>query len=488
MENKPTSLKENFIYQMMYEIIVLILPLITSPYIARVIGADGLGIYSYSYSVAYYFVLFSALGIKNYGNRSIARVRDDQESLNYVFSNLAALHIIISLLVCSIYFAYVLLLRSEKIYATIQILYVLSGLFDISWFYFGIEKFKLTVLRNTLVKIFNVVCVFAFVKNASDLWKYCLIMALGAFFSQIVLWFTLKKYVKFIKPSINGMKVHMKPLLVLFIPAVAISLYKYMDKIMLGSISSKTELGWYENAEKIISIPLTVISSFGTVMLPKMSSLAVQSNKNVSNKYIAMSMKYVMCIAFAMTFGIMSVGKIFAPLFWGEEFVNSGPLIMGLAVTMPFIAYANVLRTQFLIPHERDKEYLISIICGAVFNLVVNAILIPRMGAKGATMATIGAEASVCLIQAYEVRKELPLYDFSKSFYPFLIMGVVMFGIIYPIGNYMGVSIVTLFVQIVLGGILYVAACAVYFFKTRDAMVRVLGKRGFGRARNKSNF
>ena len=153
---------------------------------------------------------------------------------------------------------------------------VLSGLFDISWFYFGIEHFKLTVLRSTVIKILNVICVFTLVRSKSDLWIYCLIMALGMLLSQLTLWVPLKKYVKFVKPSWSKMTIHIKPMLVLFVPTIAVSLYKYMDKIMIGSISSKTQLGFYENAEKVINIPTTVITSFGTVMLPKMSNTSVK--------------------------------------------------------------------------------------------------------------------------------------------------------------------------------------------------------------------
>ena len=153
MIEKKSSIKKNFAYQLIYEILVLILPFITSPYIARVIGAEGLGIYSYTYSVAYYFVLFSLLGIKNYGNRSIAKIRDNRNLLNETFTNILSVHILISIICCIAYGIYVFELKEDRVLATIQGFYVLSGLFDISWFYFGIERFKMTVSRNIIIKI-----------------------------------------------------------------------------------------------------------------------------------------------------------------------------------------------------------------------------------------------------------------------------------------------------------------------------------------------
>lgn len=465
------SAKKNFAYQMVYELLILILPFITSPYIARVIGAEGLGIYSYTYTVANYFVLFAMLGIKNYGNRAIAQARDDQEKLNATFSNILLLHLLVSVLCCIIYVFYSLFLSSEKIYALTQFAVVLGALFDISWFYFGIEKFKLTVIRNTIIKIFNVICIFVFVKNADDLWVYCLIMSIGGLLSQISLWIPLHNYVRFVKPDNSCMTVHLKPMLILFLPVIAISLYKYMDKIMIGLLSNKVQLGLYENAEKVINMPVSIIGSFGTVMLPKMSNLVTKSAEHAAFRYISQSMQYVMCLAFALTFGVGGIGQIFAPVFWGEEFTASGIVIMGLAVTIPFIAFANIIRTQYLIPHSRDKEYLSSVIVGAVCNILLNTLLIPSYGAMGATVGTIFAEASVCFVQAFVVRKELPVITYFKNSLLFFVTGIVMFVIVWCTGYLLGAAIGVLLLQVVIGAVFYSSIMLVFFIRKNDPIM-----------------
>lgn len=471
-----SSIKKNFAYQMAYEILVIILPFVTSPYVARVIGAEGLGVYSYSYSVAYYFVLFSALGIKNYGNRTIAQAKEDQESLNTTFSNILMLHIIISLICCIAYVGYIIQLHEGRLYALIMGLYVLSGLIDISWFYFGIEQFRLTVTRNIIIKIVNVSCVFIFVKDSEDVWKYCLIMSVGMLISELTLWIPLRNYVRLIRPTWMQMRQHIKPLIVLFIPAVAVSLYKYMDKIMIGAMSSKEQLGFYENAEKVIIIPTTIIMSFGTVMLPKMSNLALSRDQNESRRYIALSMEFVMCIAMSLSCGLAAVGTVFAPVFWGEPFTPAGVLIMGLAITIPFIAFANVIRTQYLIPRKKDREYLTSVIAGAIVNLFINTLLIPKYGAMGATVGTIAAEMTVCLIQAFVVRNELPLISYVKSFVFFVALGIVMFGIVYATGVIMKGGLVTLIIQIAIGAVLYGGMSLIYFVHEKnEVVIRVLG-------------
>lgn len=462
------GIKKNFAYQMCYEVLALILPLITSPYIARVVGAEGLGRYSYSYSVAFYFVLFSMLGLQNYGNRAIAQSREDQAELNETFSSILAVHVLISMLCTGVYVQYVLTLETDQIYAAIQTAYVLSGLFDISWFYFGMEKFKLTVAQSSTVKLVTAICIFVFVKTADDLWKYCAIMAVGTLLGQMVLWLPLRRYVRIVRPSVQQMRLHVKPLLVLFIPAIAISLYKYMDKIMIGLLSSKTQLGLYESAEKTVNIPLSVIGAFGTVMLPKMSYLASKQDGRGTQRYILLSMRYVMCMAFALAFGIAGVGGVFAPVFWGQVFSPAGPLIMGLAVTIPFISFANIIRTQYLIPQARDLEYTVSVIAGAVVNLIINWLLIPRQGAMGATVGTIAAEMLVCVIQTVAVKNQLPIKAYLKNAAPFALFGLCMFVLVYVMGQKLSASVITLFVQIATGALSYVVASAVYLWVIKD--------------------
>jgi len=471
MQNGKTSIIVNLLYQLIYQLVIMILPLVLSPYLARVIGAEGMGYYSYSFSVAYYFVIFSNLGILNFGNREIAKVKDDSERLNQVFSNLISVHIIISSISFALYIGYVVFLAESQLYAMIQSLYVLSGLFDISWFYFGIEKFKLTAIVNSAMKIIVAILTFAFVNTPDDIWVYCLIMAGGFLVCQMSLWFPLHRYVQFEKPQKDIMWSFIKPLAILFIPVVAVSLYRYMDKIMVGMISGKRELGWYENAEKIIDVPMGIIAAFGTVMMPRMSNLCVCGNMKDAYEYIEKSMKYIMLIGFALAFGLSSVGRVFAPVFWGEDFMNSGNLIICLAVTIPFLSFAGILRTQYLIPNNYDREYVVSIISGALVNVVVNCILIPKYGALGAAIATIGAEVTVCLLQTYAVRQKLPIKKYVKNFLPFFIIGFGMFGVVFIFGERRDASILTLLLQILIGGLFYLIISGSCLFLTKDVLL-----------------
>lgn len=471
MAIKETSIKKNFSYQMIYEVVAISLPLLTSPYTSRVLGAENLGIYSYTYSIAFYFQLFAMLGIKNYGNRAIAQVRDDSVKLCETFSSIVTLHVLNSLIMAGLYAVFIAMTAKNKIYFIIQGLVVLSALLDISWFYFGIEQFKMIVTRSTVFKILNTILIFVFVKERGDLWKYCLILALGTMISQVILWIPLRKYVTYQKTSVRQMVPHIKPMLILFVPSIAVSLYKYMDKIMLGSFCNTEQLGFYDGAEKVINIPMTIITAFGTVMLPKMSNLVARGNASAAYKYIGKSIRYVMCLSFAMTAGLAGVGMTFAPFFFGVEFIPTGRIIMGLALTIPFISFANIIRTQYLIPNEKDKEYVSSIVAGAVINFIINFILISKLAAIGVMIGTIVAEVAVCLIQVWFVRKELPILQYMKNVAPFALYSTLMFVIVYKLKDLSGNYFVTLVIQVLIGTIIYGISCLIHFIITKDEMI-----------------
>lgn len=465
-----SNIRKNLFYQSAYQILNIILPLVTAPYVSRVLGAENIGIYSYTYNIANYFVLFATLGIANYGNREIAKVRDDQEKLNKTFSNITSLHIVLAIIMLLFYTIYIIL-EKGNVYAVICSIYIIGALFDINWFFFGLEKFKITVTRNTIVRILTVVCIFIFVRTRDDLWIYITIMAVGNTLGQSMVWVMVRKYVQFIRPEWKEMKKHFKPMLILFVPVIAISLYKNMDKIMLGILSTKKQVGYYENAGKIINIPLGLITAVGTVMLPKMSNIIAHGKNDMAENYIRLSMKYVMMAAFAVGFGVAAVSPVFTPVFFGNEFIQSDILIQGLSITIPFIAFANVLRTQFLIPHSYDNSYIISILIGAGLNVIANLLLIPKFEAKGAVIGTIIAEVSVCIFQTMAVRKELPIKIYIKQSLFYFLLGIGMNFVVRYIGKLGDVSIYTLFIQIVSGIVIYFLGTIIELFISKDKII-----------------
>ena len=450
------SIKKNFLYNIFYQILTMVLPLLTAPYIARVIGAEGVGVYSYSSSIANYFVLFAMLGLVNYGSRTIAQVRDNKELLSQTFFNIYGLQLVTSFIMVIGYIVYINTFVTEnRIIFYIQLLLLLATVIDINWFFFGLEQFKLTITRNTIIKLLTVGCIFIFVKDSSNLWIYTIIMAGGTLLSQLMMWFFIKKYVYFKMPTMKGSLSHIRPNLVLFVPVLAISIYKIMDKIMLGSMTNMLEVAYYENSERIIAIPMGIITALGTVMLPRMSNLIATGNDKQAMGMIEISLKFIMFLAIGMTGGLIIVSPNFIPLFLGDEFVNAIPVAALLAVTIIFISWANVIRTQYLIPHQKDKIYITSTLLGALVNVISNIIFIPLYGAAGAAIGTIFAEVTVAMYQTLKVRTTLEIRKYFINSLVYVGPAIIM----YLVGNLISVklssSIGIIALQIFIGGGVY---------------------------------
>ncbi|MBQ9375344.1 MAG: flippase [Ruminococcus sp.] len=458
-----STLKKNIVYNFLYQLLILILPLITAPYLARVIGPQGVGVYSFSYSVAMYFTYITLLGLNNYGNRAIASVQDDYEKRSRVFCEIFTMQTMTFCISIALYLVYVGFFSVDKKAALIMLLWVLSSLFDINWFFFGMEQFKLTVTRNTIIKVLTVVAIFTFVKTKDDLYKYIAIMAVGIVLSQMCLWPFLKKYIHFVKPKFKDVVKHFKPNLMLFVPVIAISLYKIMDKVMLGYISNMKQVAYYENAEKIINITLAFITALGTVMLPRMTALISAKREEESSKYLDDSVMLVAAYTNAVMFGIFAVAQRFAVWFYGDEFAKSGTVMMYLAVTTVLIGVGNVIRTQYIIPNKKDSIYIVSAIIGAVVNLIVNALLIPHIASVGAAIGTIVAETCVFVYQIFCVRKDIHLLLYLKYEIVYIAIGAVMFGAIELLPVFKS-DTVDLVLDVIVGATVYVLLAGLYIF------------------------
>lgn len=453
------SIKKNYIFSVLYQILIIIVPLLTAPYLTRVIGATKLGVYSYTNSIAYYFYLFAMLGMANYGNREVAKVRDNKDKLNKIFSELVTMQISFGLLVSLVYGLYIFFsfiqCNANWYPSLLWGFYVVSAMFDISWFFWGIEKFSLTVLRNTIIKVFTTLFIFIFIKTKSDLNLYIFLISISYLVSSIVLWKQVHKYVsiKFVK--LKDAYVHFKKNFILFIPVIAVSVYTVMDKIMLGHMSQMKSLGIYDSIQKIMTLPTGIITALGSVMLPRMSNLIANGDKENVYKFLEISIQFSSMLSIAISFGLASIAPTFTIVYFGKEFIGTSLIMQIFTITIPFIAWANVIRTQYLIPSGRDNIYIISVFLGAIFNLIINIILIPRFSELGAVIGTVIAEFVVAFVQTFFIRNEIELRYYLKNSCIFLLPGIIMFGFVYFIQNLIGDSLVSLIAQILIGIFVY---------------------------------
>ena len=446
---------KNFLYNSGYQLLAILIPIITTPYLSRVIGAHGVGIYSYSYAIAYYFVMVIMLGLNNYGNRTIASIRDNNERLSSVFLEIYFLQLMIGFMVTFLYVICCIFLWSNSVSHWLMIFYVLSAIIDVNWFFFGMEKFRFITVRNIIVKMINTIAIFIFVKQSSDVNIYIFIMSFGLFFSNIILWPSIFRIIHLKKVTFSAIFSHLKPNLTLFIPVVAISIYTYIAKIVLGYFSPIREVGYFEYSQRIIQIPLSLVVSLGTVMLPRMANLIATEDDGVVKKYIYNSLIFVMFISTSLCFGLMGVSKEFVPLFFGLGFEKCIYLFYLLLPSCCFMAFANVIRTQYLIPKKLDIIYIKSVSIGAMINLCLNLILIPKFQSIGAAVATLVTEAMVCIYQSYMIRNDIELKKSLYNVLPFIFSGVIMYLFLLFVPQFSSILIIQLFLKILIGVIIY---------------------------------
>lgn len=468
-----SKVKKNIVYNIAYQILAIIVPLITSPYLSRVLGAEQIGIYSYTYSIAFYFMIFAVLGINNYGNRTIAKVRDNQVKTNKTFISIYYLQFILSSLTLMFYIIYcVCFVKKYVLISFIQGLYIISNLMDVTWYFYGKENFKITVFRNFIIKILSLILIVLLVKKKSDLWIYAIIMSGSMVFGQALLWINIFKEIKFVKIEKKDIVVHIKPIIILFIPVLAISIFAYMDKVMLGKMSVMYETGFYENSEKIINIPKAIITAVGTVMLPRTSNMFINGKIEEIKKYISITMIMVLFIGFACAFGLIGVANTFSIIFWGDEFKKCGSIISCMTPALVFSVFGNVIRTQYLIPKEMDKEYTISLLLGAFTNFIMNFLLIKKFGAIGATIGTVMAEAVLCLYQIWTVKNELRITDYILSGIPFFIIGLIMLVFIKTIDVLLIPCVTSLMLEVACGSIIYLILTNIYCKYTKNRLIK----------------
>ncbi len=461
------STRKNAAYNVAYRMFSVLLPLVIAPYLSRTVGTDGVGLYSKAWSISYIFCLIGMLGLNDYGVRTIAQVRDDREKLDRTFSAIWQMQLLVAGATLLGWFGYVFLATEleQKIAFSLTMMSV-GCLCSFDWCLMGLGQFKQIALRNTAVKLIATACVFIFVRKAEDLWIYGLAWSLSTLLGNLSCAAALKGKVSYHPVPLKESLKHLRPCAVLFISVMAVSIYRQMDKVMVSVLAEDgiTQNGLYENAEKVIYCLSGFISAIGTVMMPKVSHMWKMGEKERISRHIDRSMDLVICMVTAMAFGVAAVADRFAPLFYGEDFRYSGTLMVPLAFTLIMIGFANVIRTQVVLPQERDHIFVKSVCCGAVVNLAVNACLIPGMGSMGAVIGTLAAEMTVPVIQFIILRKELPYGRYLYHVFAYALIGGFMLLCVRGVGKLLPEETwVNLGIQTAAGIASYGILCLVYW-------------------------
>lgn len=452
----PKSVKKNYLFNVAYQILTLITPLITAPYLSRVLQADGIGKVSFAESIVSYFSLVAVMGINIYGQREISYVQSNLEKRSEVFWNTKFMEFFTSGIAIILYMVFALFQKNYFMIYFILTLNLVSYFFDITWFFQGMEDFAKTVTRNAIFKVIQIIYIFLFVKDKGDLNLYVLGLGLCTTLGSISLWAYLPQYVKRVPFSSLEPFKDFKIAWSLFIPTIAIQIYTVLDKTMIGIITdSSYENGYYEQALKISKMLLTLVTALGTVMIPRIGYLFQNGDKEDIQKYMYRGYRFVWFLGVPMCFGMIMIAGNFVPWFFGAGYENVVPLLQILSMLILAIGINNVTGMQYLIPTKKQNIFTITVVIGAVTNFCLNIVLIYLFKSVGAAVASVTAETVIAVIQLIIVKKELsPIYVIKEGIH-YYIAGVVMVLILIPIAKIFTPSVIHTFIMVIIGAIVY---------------------------------
>jgi O-antigen/teichoic acid export membrane protein len=447
---------KNYLYNASYQVFVLLIPLITTPYLARVLGPTGVGINAYTNSIIQYFILFGSIGVNLYGNRQIAFVRDDKDKITETFYEIFLMRIMTITLAYAAFLIFLMMTGSYHIYYLAQSISIIAAAFDISWFFMGVENFGVTVLRNFVVKIVTLISIFTFVKSFDDLNIYIMILSLSLLIGNMTLFPNLRRYIG--KINFKKLKIwqHLKPSMILFVPQIATQIYLVVNKTMLGSMTSVQSAGYFDQSDKMIKMILAIVTATGTVMLPHVANAFMKGEVQKTKEFLYNSFSFVTALSVPMTFGIAAIAQKFVPLFFTDKFLAVTPLMMIESVVILLIAWSNALGTQYLLPTNQNGAFTKSVVLGAVVNIVVNIPFIMLWGAMGATISTVLSELAVTGYQLYVLRRQISYRSLFTDIEKYLLAGIAMFVIVYSLDKIFPSSWLMVVIEVMIGIVIYI--------------------------------
>lgn len=443
---------KNYLYNAGYQILNMLLPLVTVPYISRVLGPHDVGINEYTNSWVTFFFLMGQMGITLYGNREVAYHRDDLYERSKTFWSVEALQLMtVSASLVAYLIAVFLFSTTFKYYFLMQSLWIVGTALDVSWYFMGLENFRVTVVRNTLVRFASLILIFTVVKDTNDLGKYILILGGAQLLGNLTLWPYLKDNVMWIKIREWRPFKHFYPALLLFIPTITTQVYLVLNRLMLGRMSTQAALGNFGQADKIVKFILAVVTATGTVMLPHVANKFAKGDVKGVRQSLYASFNFVSAISVPMMFGLMAISEKFAPWFLGAGFMMSGRIMFLEAPIIVLIAWSNVTGTQYLMPVNRVKEYTTSVTIGAVSNVIFNLFLISAWGANGAAVATVCSEFLVTASQLMMIRHTISRRKMFHEQWKYFACGLLMYLVVNRICLIINMTISNLILEVIVG-------------------------------------
>ncbi len=415
---KKASIKANYLYNVCFQVVNILAPLITTPYVSRILRPEGIGEYSYINSIVTYFITLAILGSAPYAQREISYRKDNRLESSCLFWEMVLFRVITTVVSLLLYTIVIYTVPSEvHIFYIFQGLNILAVAADITWFFQGLEEFKKITTCNLAIRSVNIILVFTMVKTKEDLWKYCLIISGLTLLGNIAIWGYLSKYL--VKISVHKLRIkqHWKGIFQLFIPTIAVYIYRALDKFMIGQVSSgRLENGYYEQADKIVHMCMMIAASFSTVMAPRIAAAISQKDGKLLKVYMYKTFDFLMFITLPMAVGLIVISDLFIPWFLGEGYDKTIFLLKIFAPIIVIVSLSNATGMQYLIQARKQTAYTVSICIGAGVNFLANLVLIPYFYSVGAAVASVLAETFILVIQLWYICNKIKAFELKQIF------------------------------------------------------------------------
>lgn len=475
MSTEP-SLKKNIAISTVYQVLLIILPLITAPYVARVLGPDQSGIYDYTNSIQTYFAMFAALGTASYGAREIARVRNDVKQRSILFWEIELMTVMTSAACIVAWFIFIAFTNQYKVIYLVLTMGLFSTMFDISWFFAGMEQFKYTVTKNAACKLAGVVLMFLFVKKQDDLLLYIFIITASTMLGNLSMWLYVPRFTEKVDFKKLRFRHHFRETLIYFVPSIATSVYTVLDRTLIGVITkNKAENGCYHYTMQIINMMKALtFSSLNMVLGSRIAYLFAEEKYDEIKTRIRDSINYILFMGVGICFGLIGVSDRFVPIFLGAGYDRVITMLKLMSPIVVVIGVSNCLGSQYYTPSGNRKLSAKFIIIGALVNLTLNLILIPKFWGYGAITASLIAEMVITILYLKFCNGYLTVGTLIKEGWKKLAAGIVMLAVILGIDRFISSNAVALVVEVAAGFTVY---CLV-ILALRDTFISeiVIGK------------
>lgn len=477
--SKEPNIKKNFLYSTAYQILNVITPFITAPYVSRVLGAEGIGIQSYTASIQYIFLLIASLGTLSYGSREISMHRENVNERSKLFWEIE-LMVVCTTGIALLGWGFLCLFSVKyRIFYCVLSIGIFANMFDITWFFNGLEQFKLTVVRNSAFKIIGIVLLFALIRSSDDLLLYIFITAVTSLLSNLSLWPYMKRYLVKVDFRKLSFRRHFRETLVYFIPTIASSVYTVLDKTLLGLITNDAaQNGYYQQAEKIINLAKSVVfTALNSVVGVRNAFLFSEKRFAEIHEKIEISFNYIFFMGFGCCFGIMGVARTFVPVFFGTGYDQVVGLLYIFAPIIVIVGISNCLGAQYYTPCGKRKESTNYLIIGSVVNLILNLLMIPRFGAEGAAIASVIAETVVSILYVQFSCGYGNVSVLIKTGGKKMLAGIFMFCIVFYLNQLQINSLFVLVLQVVIGCSTYMAILLVLQDEWTQSMCKKIWRK-----------